>query len=209
MQVLAEKEAEELLEQEGFPVSARCITPSIHMGLAFAKKVGFPVALKVVSSSIIHKSEVKGVRLDIRNEEEFRKHFESLMKIRRAEEVMIEPFTQGIPLLLGLKRDATFGHTLVVGWGDIYTEILKDIALRICPVDNKEVLSMFEELKVNALLEGARGKNPVDKKKLAAMIAKLSRLPEKYPNLRELDINPLLISDKELRIIDARIVFEN
>ncbi len=209
MQVLAEKEAEELLEQEGFPVSKRYLAPSVHVGLAFAKKIGFPVALKVVSSSIIHKSEVNGVRLDIRNEEEFRKNFSQLMKIRRVEEVMIEPFTHGIPLLLGLKHDPTFGHTIVVGWGDIYTEILKDVTLRVCPVNEKEVLSMLKELKVNALLEGTRGKNPVNKKKLAKLIAKLSRLPEKYPKVKELDINPLLISDKEMRIVDARIVFQD
>src|SRR3989338_2526881 len=209
MQILAEKEAEEFLEQEGFPVSKRCITPSIHVGLAWARKISFPVALKVVSSRIIHKSEVNGVRLDIRNEEEFKKNFGQLMHIRSAEEVMIEPFTHGIPLLLGLKKDLAFGHTIVVGWGDIYTEVLKDISLRICPVNEKEVLSLLQELKVNALLEGTRGRKPVSKKKLARLIVNLSHLPKKYPKIKELDINPLLVSDKEMRIIDARIVFQD
>ena len=205
---MTEEVAEKFLEKQGFPVSSRCVSSSKRACMAFANKLGYPVALKVVSKFIVHKSEVGGVRLDVRNDQELEQQFDALMRIRRAEAVMVEPFTKGVCLLLGLKKDATFGHTVVVGWGDIYTEVLKDVALRVCPVDDREALAMLDELKVNQLLLGVRGQASVARKKIARLVAKLSRLPLKFPGIVELDINPLLVSADDLRVVDARIVLD-
>lgn len=206
MQVLTEEAAETFLEKQGFPVSQRFISSSKVACVDFARKIGYPIVLKVVSKNILHKSDVGGVRLDVRNDEEVREQVDELLSIRRAEAVMVEPFTKGVPLLLGLKKDPTFGHTIVVGWGDIYTEVLKDVALRVCPIDESEAFAMLDGLKVNQLLLGVRGQSVLDRKKVAKLIVKLSRLPLKFPGLQELDINPLLVAVDGLRIVDARIV---
>ena len=208
MRILAEKEAEEFLEKEGFPVSNRLITRDLHACLKYAKKKGYPVALKIVSPSIIHKSDIGGVKLDLRNEHELKRAFVDIMSIREAEAVMIEPFTVGTYLLLGIKKDQTFGHAVAVGWGGIHTEILKDVSLRVCPIDEKEALNMLKELKVYSLINGYRGEKPADIKKITKIISKLSNLPEKYHKLAELDINPMIVSSRETRIVDARIVFD-
>lgn len=208
MKVFAEKEAEDFLEKRGFPVSKRFVVKDIDSCLKYAKKLRFPLAMKVVGKKIIHKSDVGGVKLDIRNNEELKESFHKIMSIKGAEAAMIEPFTYGDYLLLGIKNDPVFGHAIAVGWGGIHTEIIKDITLRICPINEKQALDMLKELKVFNLIKGYRGEKPTQIKKITKLISKLSRLPEKYPNIVELDINPLIVSPDETRIIDARIVFE-
>ncbi|MDO8628124.1 MAG: acetate--CoA ligase family protein [Nanoarchaeota archaeon] len=206
MRVVGEREAEQFLEKQGFPVSSRMVSSSFFVCKDFAHKVGYPVAAKVVSDKIVHKSDVGGVILNIHSDVELKVAFDKLMKIRTAQGVMVEPFSAGVCLLLGLKYDVTFGHTLVVGWGDIYTEVLKDVALRLCPVDEKVALQMLEELKVFKLLQGVRGSVKADLKKIVKVMVKLSELPKKFPQIRELDINPLLVHGSSLRIVDARMV---
>jgi len=205
---MAEREAEVFLEKHGFPVSPRVVSSSFFVCCDFARKIGFPVAAKVVSDNILHKSDVGGVMLNIHSEDELKVAFDKLMAIRTSQGVMVEPFSSGTCLLLGLKKDVTFGHTLVVGWGDIYTEVLKDVAVRLCPVDEKLALSMLQGLKVFKLLEGVRGGKKADINKIVKVMVKLSQLVKKFPNILELDINPLLVEGDSLRIVDARIVLE-
>ena len=207
MYILAEKEAEEFLERHGFPVSKRLVTRDVKETLKYCHKIGFPVALKIVSPSIIHKSDVGGVFLDLRNDKEVVDAFNNIKKIKGYEAVMVEKYTTGKFLLLGLKKDAAFGHAIAVGWGGIYTEVLKDISFRICPIDNKEAEKMLEELKFFKVLKGVRGEKPVNFRNIIDVIVKLSKLPLKYKAITELDINPMIADEKNVRIVDARIVF--
>tara|TARA_Y100000310_G_scaffold334233_1_gene413519 strand:- start:49292 stop:49921 length:630 start_codon:yes stop_codon:yes gene_type:complete len=204
---LSEQEAEKFLEQQGFPIVDRELVKTSKQALEVAEDIGYPIAMKVYSPHILHKSDIGGVHLDIRNEKEVEKIFKKLMQIKHAKGVIIQEYTKGISLLLGLKEDPSFGHALVVGSGGIYTEIMKDVSFRVCPITPKDAQEMLQELKMYPLLEGARGKKKINKKKLCKLLVKLSTLVKKYPTIAELDINPLLVNEKESLIVDARIKF--
>lgn len=207
MRVLVEKEAEDLLEKEGFPVAKRFTAKTIKEALAFAKRLSYPVTLKVISPSILHKSDVGGVKLDLRNEDEVKKAFSELQKLKGFQAALVQRFREGRFVLIGLKEDETFGHAIAFGSGGIYTEVLKDVTFRICPIEEKDAEEMIKETKVYEILKGARGLPSINFSKLKKLLIKFSRLPLKYPKIKELDVNPLLVTDKIEEIIDARIIF--
>ncbi len=202
--ILSEKEAEDFLEKEGFPVVQRKLVKNPEEAIRAAQQMDYPVAMKVYAPEIIHKSDVGGVKLDIRNNTEVVECFAELMRIKHAKGVTVQKYTEGLFLLLGLKEDASFGHAIVVGGGGIYTEVLKDVSFRVCPIDQKEALTMLQELKMYQLLTGIRGHKAVHLKKLSKLIAQLSRLPAKHKNIAELDINPLVVYENTMIIVDAR-----
>ena len=207
MQVLIERDAENFLEKEGFPVAKRFIASNIKEALEFANKLKYPLTMKVISKQILHKSDVNGVKLDIRNEEEVKKSFNDLSKLKGFEGVLMQKFREGRFILIGLKEDPTFGHAIAFGTGGIYTELLKDVSFRVCPIEDEDAESMIQETKAYELLKGARGSKPADLNKIKKLLIKFSKLPIKYPKLKELDVNPLLITDSSEEIIDARIIF--
>ena len=204
---LAEHEAEAFLEKNGFPVVKRKVVKTIEQAIQAAVQVKYPVAMKVYGKTILHKSDVGGVVLDVRNEAEIKKTFAKLKKIKGMQGVTVQHYTTGIFMLLGLKHDATFGHALVVGSGGIYTEILKDVSFRVCPITESDAEAMLQELRMYPLLEGARGRKAVNKSYLKKLLVKLSQLPKKYPKLQELDINPLVLNEQETVVVDARAGF--
>lgn len=206
--ILAEKEAEAFLEQEGFPVTERYFTVTEKDAVHAAHCLGFPVCLKVSSKDILHKSDVGGVKIDLRTDHEVLEAFRHLIKIPKCEEVMVQPYNTGHLLLVGVQRDPTFGHTIAVGSGGIYTETLKDVSFRVCPLSHHDAKEMVEELKIYPMLQGARGGEPVDIEKVHHLLLKLSHLALCYPRLRELDINPVILQGNHLHIADARIVFD-
>ncbi len=207
MRVLVEKEAEDFLEKEGFPVASRYTAVNLKEAINHSKKLGYPVTLKVISRFILHKSDVGGVKLDLRNEEEVKKAFSELQKLKGFEGALIQRFREGRFVLIGLKEDPTFGHAIAFGTGGIYTEVLKDVSFRICPIEEKDADEMIKETKAYEILRGARGQSQINLNKLKSLLIKFSRLPLKYQNIKELDVNPLLITDKFEEIIDARIIF--
>lgn len=206
--IFAEKEAEAFLEHEGFPVTERYYATTEKEALHAVHRLGYPVCLKVSSKHILHKSDIGGVRVDLRNDEEVLAAFRHLIKIPKCEEVMVQPYNTGQLLLVGIQRDPTFGHTLAVGSGGIYTEILKDVSFRICPVSHHDVKTMIEELKIYPMLQGVRGEKGVNMEKLHHFLLQLSHLALCYPSLRELDMNPVILHGDKVHIADARIVFD-
>ncbi len=207
MQVLIERDAENFLEREGFPVAKRFIAKNVKEALEFANKLKYPLTMKVISEKILHKSDVGGVKLDIRNEEEVKKSFQDLSKLKGFEGVLIQKFREGRFILIGLKEDLTFGHAIAFGTGGIYTEVLKDVSFRVCPIEDEDAESMIKETKAYELLKGARGSKPADLNAIKKLLIKFSKLPSKYPKIKELDVNPLLVTDSSEEIIDARIIF--
>lgn len=207
MEVLVEKEAEDFLEKEGFKVAERKATKTEKEMLKAAKKIGFPLALKVYSKKIIHKSDVGGVKTDIRNEEEAKVAYKEIMSIKDSEGCLVQKFIPGDWFLVGIKKDPTFNHVLVFGTGGIYTEIVKDISLRICPVSLKEIRNMMKETKAYKILEGIRGKK-LNVKAVEEVLKKTSDLTKKHPNIKELDINPLVVNEKEAVAVDVRIILD-
>ncbi len=203
--ILPEKEAEAFLKKEGFPVVHQMYCTSSSTAIAAAKRIGYPVAMKVVSPTIIHKSDVGGVALNLITDTAVMKHFTRMKRLNGFRGVLIQEYVEADALLLGLKRDSVFGHTVAVGAGGIYTEILKDVSFRACPVTAADAADMLHELKVYPIIAGTRGHtNKV--KSVITIILKLSALAATYPQIAELDINPLLLTATDIRIVDARIV---
>lgn len=207
MQILAEKEAEEFLEKKGFPIARRIVAKNLDECIKAAKKIGFPLVLKVVSRKILHKSDVHGVKVNVRDVDELKKSFNELKKIRNFEGVMVQEYIEGKFVITGLKKDATFGHVIAFGLGGIFTEIIKDVAFRVCPITKKDAIEMIKEIKAYKILEGTRGEKPVNFYSILRVLLALSELSKKYNNIQELDINPLIVNDKNAKIVDARIVF--
>ncbi len=207
MEVLAEKEAEEFLENKGFPVAKRIFASTFDECLKAAKKIGFPLALKIVSKKILHKSDVHGVKLDIKNNDELKIGFDELKKIKNFEGVLVQEYLDGKFIITGLKKDPTFGHVIAFGVGGIFTEIIKDVAFRVCPITKKDAIEMIKEIKAFKILEGTRGEKPINFYSLLRVLLALSELSKKYKNIEELDINPLIVNEKNAKIVDARIVF--
>lgn len=203
MKVLYEKEAEDFLEEQGFNVAKGKKFIDKDKALSYANELGFPVVLKVTKT--LHKSDERGVILNV-EKSEFFDAFEKLKK--KSKEVLVQEQARGRYVILGLKKDPVFGHVLLFGLGGIFVEVLKDVALRICPVNANEVKKMIREIKAFPVLAGARGEKPVDLKTLENYLLKLCELAQKNPNIKELDINPLMITHKGAKIVDARIIFE-
>jgi acetyl-CoA synthetase (ADP-forming) len=207
MEVLVEKEAEDFLERAGFPIAEREIADTEEKMLKSAKRIGYPLVLKVYSKKILHKSDVGGVKVDVRNEEEAKKAYKEVTSIKGSEGCLIQKFIPGDWFLIGLKKDPTFNHVLAFGMGGIYTEVMKDISLRVCPVSLSEIREMMKETKSYKILKGARGKE-LAIEKVERLLEKTSKLAKKYPNIKELDINPLVVNEKEAVAVDVRIVLD-
>ncbi len=207
MKVLTEYNAEDFLEKNGFLIVERKLFNEEHDAYDYAKKLGFPVVLKVVSDKILHKSDVNAVRLNVYSEDFF-KVFNELknMKVEKYG-VLVQKFVHGKYVLIGLKKDETFGHVIAVGLGGIFAEVIKDVSFRVVPVTKNDVLDMLRELKCYEILTGYRG-DKVNINLIVNIILMVSRLAEKYPEILELDINPLVVNSESASIVDARIVFD-
>lgn len=207
-------EAMEIITKSGIPAVRGKIAGSLEEALKAAKDIGYPLALKVVSPEIIHKTEAGGVILDVRDPAALERGYRSLMD-RTAERmpgaliegVLIQEFAAGgVELILGARRDSEFGPVLVFGLGGIYAEVLKDVAFRIAPVTAAVALEMVRETKAYQVLRGARGKEPADLEALVRAIVSLSDLVYSHPEISEIDINPLLAMPGGVLALDSRII---
>ena len=163
--------------------------------------------MKLASPELLHKSDKNAVKLNI-NEDNFEKAYNELMKIPvKKDGVILQKFMHGKDILLGLKKDPTFGHVIVVGIGGIYAEVMKDVSMRIVPIKKSDAVEMLKELKSYKILEGFRGEK-VNINLIVDELMKLSKLSEKYPEIKELDINPLIANEHHVKVVDARIIFD-
>jgi len=202
--ILTEKEAEDFLEKENFPIVKRKIAKNKKEILSYAKEIGFPVVLK--NPSLLHKTEKNAIKTNI-TEKNIENALKELEKTKPST-ILIQKQIQGSEILIGLKKDPSFGHVIAFGLGGIYSEILKDVSFRICPITKKDAAAMIKEIKGYQLLKGARGKKPVNIKLIENILIKISNLAKKYPNIKELDINPFMVNEKHAKIVDARIIFD-
>ena len=211
MKILTEYAAEQLLSKS-LPVAKSMLAKKAEDAAGFAQKTKYPVVLKIISPQALHKTEVSGVKI-VRNEAELKSEFNSLLSLAKKkkfklEGILAQEFVKGAELIIGIKKDATFGHVLLFGIGGIFVEVLKDVSFRVCPITTNDAEQMIGELKAKALLFGIRGQKPVNLKLLKEVLVKASKLPERYPKITELDINPFMLNDKIGKIADARIILE-
>ena len=169
------------------------------------KKIGFPLVLKLVSSKVSHKTEVKGVVLNVRDEAAAAKEFKRLRKLPGFKGVVVQPMVKGVELIVGGKNDAQFGPTVLFGLGGVFVEIYKDTSLRICPITGRDAEEMLDEIKAAGLLKGYRGSKPVNRKKLVELLLNACKLMAKE-KIQELDLNPVIANDQEVLAVDARVV---
>lgn len=203
---LAPKHVNSLLNAAGIPVAGELASADESEILAFAKKCGFPVVAKVVGP--VHKSDVGGVVLNIQSEEELSKEFNRMMKMNEVVAVLVQPMLKGKELFIGAKFEEKFGHVLLCGLGGIFVEVLKDVATGLAPLSQKEAQSMIQSLKSYKVIQGTRGQKGVNETLFAEIMVRLSILLRHAPEIKEMDINPLLATEKEIFAVDARIRIE-
>jgi acetyltransferase len=216
-EVLTEDEAKKILKYYNFPVVRTEAANTVDEAVAYAQQMGFPVVLKILSPQIIHKSDVGGVILNIHNESEVREAFELLIQRATAHNpaahiigVTVQPMVEkkGHEIIIGGKTDPVFGPTVLFGMGGVGVELFKDYSIGLPPLNTTLIRRMLEETKVYRLLKGYRGSAPVDLKKLEETLLTFSQLLVDFPQIKEIDINPMLISEKAACILDARIVVD-
>lgn len=210
MKVFTEVEAEKLIGKY-LPVSKSKLVRSVDEAVKAAKIIKYPVALKIISKQALHKSDIGGV-LFIKNEKELVNGFNKLEKISKRcalklEGILVQEFFKGKQIIIGIKKDPSFGHAIMFGLGGVLVEVFKDVSFRICPITDKDAQEMIDELKSKQILYGFRGDKGVDIKLLKKILVKSSKIPLKHKDITELDINPLIITDKIAKVVDARIVF--
>lgn len=195
-----------LFDAAGIPRVEELVAKSEQEAVLAAMKIGFPLVMKVIGP--VHKTEVGGVVLNIRNATEVRKEFHHLNGIKGAEGVLIAQMASGTELFLGAKYEPGFGHIVLCGLGGIYVEVLKDVASGLAPLSHDDALSMIKSLKSYQLLKGYRSQKGVNIEKFADILVRLSSLLRFATEIKELDINPLLGNENKILAVDARIRIE-
>ncbi len=209
---LLEPDAMKWLKENGVPVPAfRFVTDETEVAAA-CRAMGYPVVMKVVSSDIVHKSESGGVALDIRDGEAAGAAFASMRRAAAGKDfrgVVIYPMLRGgHEVLMGLSRDPQFGPVVMFGLGGIYTEVWRDVALRIAPIDRAEAEEMIREIRSYPLLTGVRGQPACDIGALADLLVTFSCLPFHYTEVAEVDLNPVFVFSHGVVVGDVRIILK-
>jgi len=215
---IPEVETIEVLQTYGMPVPQGKMAKSADEAVKIAEEIGFPVVMKVVSNDIIHKSEVKGVELNLGSAEEVKEAYDRIHSNAKA--AMPDAVVDGIyvikmvrgseEIILGIKRDPSFGPVVMFGMGGIFVEIFKDVSFGVAPLSNEEARTMIEQTKAYEILKGTRGRSPRDIDAVIDAIQRLGQLAVDFPEIDELDINPLFVLDegKGCVIGDARMILK-
>ena len=201
--------AKKLLGLAGLPTTEYLWAKDPAQALAFASKVRYPVVAKVVSPTIIHKSEVSGVVVGINNDKDLSETFDRLNSIESAQGVLVEGAVKGVELIIGAKIDGQFGPVIVFGAGGTAVEVYQDVAIRMAPLTERDAFSMMDSLKARKFLEGYRGAPGVNKGELADLLVRFSNFVMDIADAMEsIDLNPVICSAAQCTIADARIMLK-
>jgi len=208
---LSEYESKQVLAEYRIPVTKEVLVDDINDLPKAAQEIGYPLVLKGCSSDILHKTEKGLIRVDIRNENEAIAAFEEIMANMDGNEnaVLVQEMVKGQrELVIGLTRDAQFGPCVMFGLGGIFTEILKDISFRIAPLEKRDALEMMKDIKGYKILEAVRGMEAADLDALADILIKVGQIGMENEKVKEIDINPVIISGSKPVAVDALVVME-
>ncbi len=202
-----------MLEKEGVPVAKFRLAKSPASALKAAFEIGFPVAVKLSSKKIVHKSEAGAVKLNIKDEKELESAVCSLEAAAKKagvkpEGFLVQKMEKGIEVMIGLKKDSQFGNVVVFGLGGIFVEIYRDISMRLAPLKKQDCIEMVNEIKGSAILKGARGQQPADLDAICRMLMAVSKIGEKHKSISEMDLNPVMVNENGAVAVDARIIKE-
>ncbi|MCD6352677.1 MAG: acetate--CoA ligase family protein [Proteobacteria bacterium] len=215
--ILLEQEAKELLKLHGAPVSLDRLAKNADEAVKIADDLGGEVVLKIVSPDILHKSDAGGVKLNLKTKAEIKKAFDKIIEnagsynkeadIRGC--IVSRMAGEGIEVIIGTKIDEQFGPVIMFGVGGILVEVLKDISFRVLPISRTAPAEMMSDIKSYSILNGVRGKPPVDKEALSSLLLTVSEIIESYPQIQEMDLNPVIAHEDGVTIVDARIILKN
>lgn len=197
---------QDLLDAAGIPRAGEAVIDSKEDALNAAKKLGYPVVMKVVGP--VHKSDVGGVVLNVKDDETVAKEFDRMMQIKDTTAILLQPMLSGTELFVGAKAEDKFGHMVLCGLGGIFIEVLKDVNAGLAPISNKEATSMIKNLKSYGIIEGARGQEGVNQEIFAEVVQRVGALVTVAPEIFEMDLNPLLGTKDKVVAVDARIRIE-
>ena len=209
--MLSEYESKQVLAAYHIPVTQEILVDDVKDLLSAIQEIGYPVVLKGCSPEIFHKTEKGLIQADIRNDKEARTAFEGIMTNMDDTEkaVLVQEMVKGKrELVVGLTRDAQFGPCVMFGLGGIFTEILKDISFRIAPLEKRDALEMMKEIKAHKILEAIRGMEAADLDALAEILINVGRIGLENEQVKEIDINPVIISGNKPVAVDALMVLE-
>jgi acetate---CoA ligase (ADP-forming) subunit beta len=217
--VLTEIEAKQILQQIGISVPDFRLARSADEAVELAQFIGFPLAIKIVSPQIIHKSDAKGVMLNIKNEDELRRGYEEIIynakKYNQNAEIIGVSIQEMIignrEVIVGMNRDPVFGPVLLFGAGGIFVEVLNDVTLKVLPLAEIDIENMFTEIQASKILTGYRGCQPADLSSLKEIIQKIAKLSEEFPEISEFELNPVVVYEQGngAVAVDARIILEH
>lgn len=203
---LSPEDVRVLLQAVNIPVVDEITSTNKKELAAFAKRVQYPVVVKVVGP--VHKTDIGGVTLNVQSEEHLMIEFDRMMKLPDAKAVMVQPMLKGTELFLGAKYENRFGHIVLCGLGGIFVEVLKDVSYGLAPLSYEETFSMIHSLRGYPIIKGTRGQKGVDEQLYADIIVRLSTLLRFATEIKEMDINPLISCDRGIFAVDARIRIE-
>ena len=213
--ILTESESKDLLAKAGMPVVETRVAGNKEEAVVISREIGFPVAIKINSPDIVHKSDIGGVKLGLATSAAVERAYDQIMATvemrvptARIHGVTVQKMApSGIETIIGVAKDLTFGHVVMFGLGGVFVEVLKDVAFRIIPVTKMDVNEMIEERKGYPLLHGYRGHEPANIDALAQLILNISDFVHTNPQVKEIDLNPVIACADQVIVVDARILF--
>jgi len=213
---LLEPEAKTVCVEYGIPVTKFKVSKNEAEAVKFAGEIGYPVVLKIVSPDIIHKSDVGGVIVGLKNAQEVRNAYKQILKNvkkHKADAKIVGVLVQEMApssteVIVGAIKDPQFGPAIMFGLGGIFVEVLKDVTFRVAPITVDEAREMITEVKAYPLLKGYRNLPPADIEAIVKILLNTSRLVMEHQEIRELDLNPIMVYEKGAKTVDARIIIE-
>ena len=213
---LLEPEAKTICAEYGIPVNKFQLAKTEKEASTYADEIGYPIVLKIVSPDIIHKSDAGGVKVNLKNTQEvaaaYKQIIENAKKYKADAKIagvlVQEMAPQSTEVIVGAIKDPQFGQTVMFGLGGIFVELLKDVNFRVAPITVEDAKEMITQLKAYPLLNGYRNTPPADIDALVAILCSVSRLVMENPEIKELDLNPVMAYPKGAKTVDARIILE-
>jgi len=213
---LLETEAKTICMEYGIPVTKFKLAKSEQEAIRFANEIGYPIVLKIASPDIIHKFDVGGVILNLKNQAEVKDAYNKILaNIKRHKSdakivgiVVQEMAPPSTEVIVGATKDPQFGPALMFGLGGIFVEVLKDVTFRIAPITEEDAREMITEVKAYPILKGYRGQPPADIEAIVKILLNTSKLVMEHQEIKELDLNPIMVYEKGAKTVDARIILE-
>jgi len=212
-ETLSEYESKIILASYQIPVTREIMVETRNDVIPAAHEIGYPVVMKGCSPEITHKTEKGLIRTDIRDDREALDAFNDIKAgmngIKGAATLVQEMIKGKRELVIGLIRDPQFGPCVMFGLGGIFTEILKDVSFRLAPLEKRDTLEMMDEIKAHKILDAIRGMDPVDREMLSEMLINVGRIGMENDKIKEIDINPVIISGSRPIAVDALVVLQS